>query len=76
MHLSAYRRGANWGKPGIVMMVIGQYGANTLTVSRQVEQTLKEFEPVFKNEAITFMSTCSVPLTILKDRLPIYQDIY
>jgi CzcA family heavy metal efflux pump len=42
------------GKPGIVMMVIGQYGANTLTVSRQVEQTLKEFEPVFKNEAITF----------------------
>lgn len=42
------------GKPGIVMMVIGQYGANTLTVSRQVEQTLKEFAPVFKNEAITF----------------------
>jgi CzcA family heavy metal efflux pump len=42
------------GKQGIVMMVIGQYGANTLTVSRQVEQTLKEFEPVFKNEAITF----------------------
>ncbi len=42
------------GKPGIVMMVIGQYGANTLTVSRQVEQILKEFEPVFKNEAITF----------------------
>jgi CzcA family heavy metal efflux pump len=42
------------GKPGIVMMVIGQYGANTLTVSRQVEQTLKEFTPVFKNEAITF----------------------
>jgi Cu/Ag efflux pump CusA len=41
------------GKPGIVMMVIGQYGANTLTVSRQVEQTLKEFEPVFKNEAVT-----------------------
>jgi len=42
------------GKKGIVMMVIGQYGANTLTVSRQVEQTLQEFEPVFKNEAVTF----------------------
>ena len=42
------------GKPGIVMMVIGQYGANTLTVSKEVEQTLKEFEPVFKNEAVTF----------------------
>ena len=42
------------GKTGIVLMVIGQYGANTLTVSRQVEQMLQEFEPVFKNEAITF----------------------
>jgi CzcA family heavy metal efflux pump len=42
------------GKPSIVMMVIGQYGANTLTVSKEVEQTLKEFEPVFKNEAVTF----------------------
>jgi CzcA family heavy metal efflux pump len=42
------------GKEGIVLMVIGQYGANTLTVSRQVEQLLQEFEPVFKNEAITF----------------------
>lgn len=42
------------GKPGIVMMVIGQYGANTLTVSRQVEQALKEFEPIFANEAISF----------------------
>ena len=42
------------GKQGIVMMVIGQYGANTLTVSKEVEQVLNEFEPVFKNEAITF----------------------
>ncbi len=42
------------GKPSIVMMVIGQYGANTLTVSKEVERTLKEFEPVFKNEAVTF----------------------
>ena len=42
------------GKQGVVLMVIGQYGANTLTVSRQVEQMLLEFEPVFKNEAISF----------------------
>jgi len=44
------------GKQGIVMMVIGQYGANTLTVSRLVEQTLHEFEPIFSHEAITFYS--------------------
>jgi CzcA family heavy metal efflux pump len=44
------------GKPGIVMMVIGQYGANTLSVSRQVEQTLQEFEPIFKKQGINFYS--------------------
>ena len=42
------------GKASIVLMVIGQYGANTLTVSRQVEALLKEFEPVFKNEDVNF----------------------
>ena len=44
------------GKPGIVMMVIGQYGANTLSVSRQVEETLQEFEPIFNKQAINFYS--------------------
>ena len=44
------------GKPGIVMMVIGQYGANTLSVSRQVEETLKGFEPIFNKQAINFYS--------------------
>lgn len=42
------------GKQGIVMMVIGQYGANTLSVSRQVEQTLQEFAPLFKKQDIDF----------------------
>lgn len=42
------------GKQGIVMMVIGQYGANTLSVSRQVEQVLQEFEPIFNKQHIEF----------------------
>lgn len=42
------------GKPGIVMMVIGQYGANTLSVSRQVEQALSEFDKLFGKQDITF----------------------
>jgi CzcA family heavy metal efflux pump len=42
------------GKPGIVLMVIGQYGANTLSVSKQVEQTLSEFAPLFKKQQIHF----------------------
>ncbi|NOT86131.1 MAG: efflux RND transporter permease subunit [Methylococcaceae bacterium] len=40
------------GKPGIVLMVIGQYGANTLVVSRAVEQVLAEFDTTFKQQAI------------------------
>jgi CzcA family heavy metal efflux pump len=42
------------GKPGIVMMVIGQYGANTLSVSRRVEQALAGFNRLFEQQGITF----------------------
>ncbi len=42
------------GKQGIVLMVIGQYGANTLSVSKQVEQTLSEFNSLFKKQGIDF----------------------
>jgi len=42
------------GKAGIVLMVIGQYGANTLTVSRTVEAVLADFAPLFTQQAIDF----------------------
>ncbi len=42
------------GKPGIVMMVIGQYGANTLSVSKQVETVLTEFAALFERQNIDF----------------------
>ncbi|MDP2178446.1 efflux RND transporter permease subunit [Methylicorpusculum sp.] len=42
------------GKPGIVMMVIGQFGSNTLTVSKQVEETLSEFSTLFQTHDINF----------------------
>ncbi|WP_349431799.1 efflux RND transporter permease subunit [Methylomarinum sp. Ch1-1] len=42
------------GQPGIVMMVIGQYGANTLSVSRQVEAALTEFDPLFQKQDVHF----------------------
>ncbi len=42
------------GKSGIVMMVIAQYGANTLSVSRQVETALSEFDKIFKQQDISF----------------------
>lgn len=40
------------GKRGIVMMVIGQYGANTLTVSRAVEAVLEEYRDALAREQI------------------------
>ncbi|MGZ8215895.1 efflux RND transporter permease subunit, partial [Methylomagnum sp.] len=42
------------GKPAIVLMVIGQYGANTLSVSRSVESVLTEFETLFARQHIDF----------------------
>jgi multidrug efflux pump subunit AcrB len=38
------------------MMVIGQFDANTLTVSNAVEQALTEFEPLFADQQINLYS--------------------
>ncbi len=57
------------GKPGIVMMVIGQYGANTLSVSRQVEETLKEFEPLFAKQGVNFYSHLFRPADYIEKSL-------
>lgn len=41
------------GAAGIVMMVIGQYGANTLEVSRGVERGLTELAPLLAEQGVT-----------------------
>jgi CzcA family heavy metal efflux pump len=42
------------GKPGIVIMVIAQYGANTLSVSRSLESVLQEIAPALGKQGIQF----------------------
>ncbi len=42
------------GQPAIVMMVIGQFGANTLNVSTAVEAVLADMEAVFEKQDIDF----------------------
>lgn len=42
------------GRPAIVLMVIGQLGANTLSVSRALEVTLQEMTPLIENQGIRF----------------------
>lgn len=41
------------GTPGVVMMVIGQYDANTLSVSRAVEAALHELQPLLNRQGLT-----------------------
>ncbi len=57
------------GKPGIVMMVIGQYGANTLSVSRQVESVLEGFKPIFEQQGIRFYSRLFRPADYIETSL-------
>jgi len=57
------------GKTGIVMMVIGQFGANTLTVSNNVEQALAEFSPLFAEQQVNFYSHLFRPADYIKNSL-------
>ncbi len=41
------------GKPAVVMMIIGQLGANTLDVTREVEKTLTDLQLIFEREDVT-----------------------
>jgi len=40
------------GRPGIVMLIHSQYGANTLEVTRAVEAALDELKPLFAGEQV------------------------
>ncbi len=57
------------GKQGIVMMVIGQYGANTLSVSKEVEAALTEFDKLFKKEDINFYAHLFRPADYIETSL-------
>ncbi len=57
------------GKPGIVMMVIAQFGANTLSVTNQIEATLTEFDSVFKKQNINFYSHLFRPADYIETSL-------
>lgn len=41
------------GKPGVLIMVTSQYGANTLNVTQEVEKALEELQPLLKAKHIT-----------------------
>ncbi len=57
------------GKPGIVMMVIGQYGANTLTVSRAAESALEDLETLLNKQGIQLYPDLFRPANYIESSL-------
>jgi Cu/Ag efflux pump CusA len=56
------------GRPGVVMLVHSQYGANTLEVTRAIEASLDELRPLFAAEKVTPIRRCFALPTSLRLR--------
>ena len=57
------------GKPGILISLSGQYGANTLTVTRAVEQALAALEPALKAQGVTLYPRLHRPANFIERAL-------
>ena len=49
------------GQPAVVMMVIGQLGANTLTVSNKLDEVFADLEPALAQQQVTLHANLFVP---------------
>ena len=54
------------GKTGVIMLVSSQYGANTLEVTRKVEQALGELKPAIEAEQVTMRSDLFRPANFIE----------
>lgn len=62
------------GKPGVVLMVIGQYKANTLAVTEGIEAALDEFKDGFAAENITLHDDLFRPANYIETSLHNIQE--
>lgn len=62
----AFGKGAIMGKEGVVLMVIGQYGANTLNVSNDVEAAIHGLDKIFSENDIEFHPTLFRPANYIE----------
>ncbi len=62
----AFGKGAIMGKEGVVLMVIGQYGANTLNVSNDVEAAIDGLDKIFSENDIEFHPTLFRPANYIE----------
>jgi CzcA family heavy metal efflux pump len=57
------------GKPGILLTMSSQYGANTMEVTKLLEAALAEMKPVFEKEGITLYPRLHRPATFIENAL-------
>jgi CzcA family heavy metal efflux pump len=57
------------GKPGVLLTMSSQYGANTMEVTRALEAALAEMKPVFEKEGITLYPRLHRPATFIETAL-------
>lgn len=57
------------GKPGVLLSMASQYGANTMEVTLAVEAALNELKPIFEREGVTVYSRLHRPATFIEASL-------
>jgi CzcA family heavy metal efflux pump len=57
------------GKPGVMLSLASQYGANTLTATLAVEQALANLEPALKAQGITLYTSLHRPANFIERAL-------
>lgn len=57
------------GKPGVLLAMTSQYGANTMEVTKSLEAALAELQPVFAREGITLDGALHRPATFIEASL-------
>lgn len=62
----AFSKGAIMGEEGVILMVIGQYGANTLNVSNAVEAAIKGLDKIFAANDIQLHPTLFRPANYIE----------
>ncbi|HEY2686050.1 MAG TPA: efflux RND transporter permease subunit [Steroidobacteraceae bacterium] len=62
------------GKPGILISMASQYGANTLSTTLAVEKVLRELEPALKKQNVTLYERLHRPATFIERALGNLKD--
>src|SRR6185369_14733635 len=54
------------GRPGVLMTMSSQFGANTMDATKALEAALAEMQPLFDREGVTIYPTLHLPATFIE----------